>query len=62
VTEKQTWPTTFEGGRLAIEVRDSALSSDTKSRLTREIIEYEQSHGKVTQTFTKKIRKQTKAS
>ena len=62
VVEKQTWPTTFEGGRLAIEVRDSALSADTKSRLTREIIEYEQSHGKVTQTFTKKIRKQTKAS
>jgi hypothetical protein len=62
VTEKQTWPTTFEGGRLAIEVRDSALASDTKSRLTREIIEYEQTHGKVTQTFTKKVRKQTKAS
>lgn len=60
VAEKQTWPTTFEGGRLATEVRDSGLSEDTKGRLTREIIEYEQSHGKVTQTFTKKIRKQTK--
>ena len=58
VVEKQTWPSTFEGGQLATEVRDSPiLSNDTKARLTREIIDHEGSHGKCTQTFVKKIRK-----
>lgn len=57
--EKQTWPSTTEGARLASEIRDSASSSnDTKLRLTREIIEHEASHGLCTQTFLKKIRKQ----
>jgi hypothetical protein len=57
--EKQTWPSTVEGARLACEIRDSASSSsDTKTRLTREIIEHEASHGLCTQTFLKKIRKQ----
>jgi hypothetical protein len=58
VVEKQTWPTTFEGGQLATEVRDSSLlSNDTKAKLTREIIDHEGTHGKCTQTFMKKIRK-----
>lgn len=56
---KQTWPSTFEGGRLAKEVQASASCSDaTKARLIREIIEYEASHGSCTQTFSKKVRKQ----
>lgn len=59
--EKQTWPSTFEGGQLANEVRDCpSVSNDTKARLTREIIEYEASHGKCTQTFIKKVRKQVR--
>ena len=56
--EKQTWPSTTEGARLASEIRDSAsCANDTKARLTREIIEHEASHGLCTQTFLKKIRK-----
>jgi hypothetical protein len=59
VPEKQTWPSTFEGGRLANEVKACAsISDETRTRLTREIIDYEASHGSCTQTFTKKIRKQ----
>jgi hypothetical protein len=59
VAAKETWPSTFEGGQLATEVRDSsALSNETKAKLTREILEHEGTHGKVTQTFAKKIRKQ----
>ena len=57
--EKQKWPITFEGGRLATEVRDSAgCSNDLKAKLIREIMDYEGSHGSCTQTFIKKIRKQ----
>jgi hypothetical protein len=55
---KATWPTTFDGSTLANEVNASGLSAETKARLVREIIEYEGSHGKCTQTFTKKVRKQ----
>src|ERR1700728_4769695 len=41
VVEKQTWPSTFEGARLATEVKDCAsISMDTKARMTREIIEH----------------------
>jgi hypothetical protein len=59
---KQTWPSTFEGAQLAGEVRDCAtLSSDVKARLTREIIDHEATHGKCTQTFLKKVRKQLRA-
>ncbi len=59
VAQKATWPTTFEGGALATEIRDSAgCSQETKDRLIREIIEYEGSHGGCTKTFTRKIRKQ----
>src|SRR5438128_1587763 len=39
--EKPTWPSTFEGGQLATEVRDSPnCSADVKARLIREIMEY----------------------
>jgi hypothetical protein len=56
---KQQWPVTFEGGQLATEVQNSSgCSSETKTRLIREIMEYEGSHGTCTQTFTKKVRKQ----
>lgn len=57
--QKETWPTTATGAQLATEIRDTAsLSADTKTRLTREIIEHEASHGLCTKTFLKKIRKQ----
>ncbi len=55
---KSNWPTTFDGTTLANEVNASGLSAEAKARLVREIIEYEGSHGKCTQTFTKKVRKQ----
>ena len=57
--KKRDWPGTFEGGQLATEVRDSGnISAETKTRLIREIIDYEGSHGSCTQTFIKKVRKQ----
>jgi hypothetical protein len=60
VAAKQAqWPTTFEGVKLANEVKDAAtVSNETKARLTREIIEHEGTHGSCTQTFIKKVRKQ----
>jgi len=58
VQEKKQWPDSYEGIRLATEVRDClSASADTKVRLTREIVDYEDSHGSCTQTFQKKIRK-----
>jgi hypothetical protein len=61
VVEKQNWPSTHEGSQLANEVKDSpTVSNDTKAKLTREIIDHEASHGKCTQTFIKKIRKQVR--
>lgn len=56
--EKAIWPSTFEGVRLADEVKASALPAEAKLRLTREIIDYEGSHGKCTDTFSKKVRRQ----
>jgi hypothetical protein len=57
--EKANWPSTFEGGQLAKEVQAaSTVSNDTKGKLIREIIEYETTHAKCTQTFIKKVRKQ----
>lgn len=57
--KRPEWPETFEGTHLATEVRDSSvISSETKARLIREIIDYEASHGSCTQTFLKKVRKQ----
>ena len=55
---KATWPSTYEGVALGNEVKASALSEEVKSKIIREIIDYEGSHGKCTQTFTKKIKKQ----
>ena len=58
---KEVWPTTPSGQLLATEVRDSpTTSAETKARLIREIIDYEDSHGQCTQTFLKKIRKQVR--
>jgi hypothetical protein len=62
VVEKQVWPSTPEGGRLATEVKDCpSISAEAKARLTREIIEHESSHGACTQTFIKKTRKQIRS-
>jgi hypothetical protein len=58
---KAQWPATFEGGKLATEVRDcTTCTTVTKEKLIREIIEYEVSHGQCTQTFIKKVRKQVR--
>ena len=59
VVEKPQWPVTFEGGQLAGEVRDcTSCPAATKTKLIREIMDHEGSHGQCTQTFIKKIRKQ----
>jgi hypothetical protein len=56
---KPQWPTTFEGIRLATEVRDSkSMSLESKAKLTREIMDHEDTHGTCTQTFQKKVRRQ----
>ena len=57
--EKQTGPSTFEGTQLAKEIAACAIISEaTKTKLTLEIVEHEATHGKCTQTFVKKVRKQ----
>lgn len=62
VVEKTAGPATFEGRELAKEVSESSIiSSGTKAKLTIEIIEHEATHGKCTQTFVKKVRKQLRA-
>ena len=61
VVVKATAPSTFEGSQLAIDIKSSNVPDDVKARLIREIIEYEATHGKCTQTFTKKIRKQIRS-
>ena len=58
VAAKPDAPTTFEGIKLAEEIKESSLSDDAKAKLIREIMEYEGSHGRCTETFRKKIRKQ----
>ncbi|WP_437541960.1 molecular chaperone DnaJ [Sorangium sp. So ce367] len=59
VVEKQQGPASLEGVQLAREVSAAAhLSSATKAKLTLEIMEHEGTHGKCTQTFIKKVRKQ----
>jgi RecJ-like exonuclease len=60
---KQTWPVTIAGGEMAAQIRDSAgLNEETKSRLIREIMDHEATHGQCTQTFLKKLRKQFRPS
>ena len=58
VVAKPQFPSTFEGVRLANEVKASGLSDDAKNRLVREITEYEGAKGSCTKTFQQKIRKQ----
>ena len=58
---KAQWPTTPQGIQLATEVRDNAgFTADVKTRLIQEIMDHEDSHGLITQTFVKKIRKQVR--
>ena len=53
-------PTTFEGTHLAKAVQAStSLSAEAKARLILEIVDHEETHGRCTKTFLKKIRKQT---
>lgn len=60
--EKPQGPSSFEGTQLANEVQAcNHISSATKNKLTLEIIEHEATHGKCTQTFVKKVRKQLRA-
>ena len=54
-------PATSEGVQLALEVSASVvLAEDAKTRLLAEIVNHESTHGRLTKTFTKKIRKQTR--
>jgi hypothetical protein len=54
-------PTTPEGVQLGREVSESTvLSADAKVRLLAEIMNHEATHGRCTQTFVKKVRKQTR--
>ena len=58
---KPRWPTTLEGAQLATDVRDSkGFSEELKAKLIGEILDYEDLHGRCTQTFVKKIRKQVR--
>lgn len=55
-------PSSLEGMQLTKEVQAAAhLSNATKSKLMLEIVEHEATHGKCTQTFVKKVRKQLRA-
>ena len=54
-------PVTLEGAELAREVSASTiLAEDAKARLLAEIINHESTHGRCTQTFIKKVRKQAR--
>jgi hypothetical protein len=54
-------PVTPEGAQLAAEVNGSTvLGVDAKARLVAEIANHESSHGRCTQTFIRKVRKQTR--
>ncbi|MBX3230251.1 MAG: molecular chaperone DnaJ [Labilithrix sp.] len=57
VVVKETKPTTPMGILLMNEVEKTALSADAKAKLVLEIYEHEASHGQVTKTFVKKLRK-----
>lgn len=55
-------PSSLDGIQLGKEVQASGnISSATKSKLMLEIVEHESTHGKCTQTFIKKVRKQLRA-
>ena len=51
----------MEGAELAREVNASTvLATDAKARLLAEIMNHESTHGRCTQTFIKKVRKQAR--
>jgi hypothetical protein len=56
--QQQQGPSTPAGLMLVKEVEAGGLATETKAKLTREIIEHEAVHGLCTQTFIKKVRKQ----
>ncbi len=59
---KRTTPSTLEGAKLAAELKATTfLSEETKQRLYAEILAHEASHGTLTRTFAKKLRKQMRA-
>lgn len=59
VVQKPQGPTTSAGIELANEVQASSnVSNDTKAKLEREIADHEATHGKCTETFIKKVKKQ----
>jgi RecJ-like exonuclease len=61
VSAGPTGPITAEAVQLSGEVSASqALSADTKTRLLAEILNHEQTHGRCTKTFIKKVRKQAR--
>ena len=63
VEQRPKWPTTYEGDLLAKEVQQCRnLSNETKAKLVREIIDYEEARGKCTKTFLGKIRKQLRGA
>lgn len=51
-------PTTPGGILLANEVRGSSLPDTNKEKLLRDIVDQEATHGRLTQTLVKKVRKQ----
>ncbi len=55
---KPTWPSSSTGTQLATLVKSSNHPEETKTRLIREIIEHEETHGTVTKTFMRKLQKQ----
>lgn len=60
---KSNWPTTAEGAKLATEVKENPhLSPERIAKLTRQIIDYEASHGQCTKTFSRLIRKELRAA
>ena len=54
---KETKPTTPMGIVLMNEVEKTSLSAEAKAKLILEIFEHESTHGQVTKTFVKKLRK-----
>jgi hypothetical protein len=60
---KVDWPVTAEGAALANEVKNHThLAAEQKAKLTRQIIDYEASHGSCTKTFSRLIRKELRAA
>ena len=62
IAAKSSVPVTAGGVQLQNEINSSTLPQELKAKLIREIADYEVSHGKCTQTFCKKIRKQLRVT